>query len=76
MCESGASRIQNAPVICNHCPGEGWGIAGLKCEAIFEFPRRSAGEMTGFDITILTPGRFSIAKGGTNEFTDIREKSW
>ena len=32
-------------------------------QLLFECPR-SAGEMKGFDIRILTPGRFFLAKGG------------
>ena len=43
---------------------EGWGIAGLKCRQLLFGCPLSAGEMTGFDIRILIPGRFSIAKGG------------
>ena len=53
-----------APVICNHyltTYGEGYGIARLKCRVIT------------FDIRILTPGRFSVTKGGAKSkvFTSI-----
>ena len=44
--------------------GKGGGQPGQSAgQLLFKSPR-TAGEMTGFDIRILTPGRFSIAKSG------------
>ena len=67
------SSAHNAPVICNHCSpspppthsyGEPWGTAGLKCWGnYFSSVPALQGKWQGFDKRILTPGRFSIAKG-------------
>ena len=46
--------------------GEEFGIAVLKCWAItFRVSPQCRGNEGGFDIKILPPGRFPIAKGGT-----------
>ena len=55
------SFVTTAP----HTYGEGWGIAMLKCRAItfhFSSVHSVQGKRLGFDIRILKPGRFSIAK--------------
>ena len=60
-------RYCNTPVICNHCtpPTGRVGIARLKSRAItFRVSSQCRGNDGGFDIGILTPVRFSIAKGG------------
>ena len=61
------SDLLNAPVICNHGPptyGEGCGLAGPKCGAIYFFNVSAVQKKRqGFDIKILTLGRFSVGKG-------------
>ena len=58
-----------APVICNHCPpptgrvGDSWAeVQGNYFSSVLSVQ----GKRQGFDIKILNPGRFSIAKGGAN----------
>ena len=59
----------NAPVICDHClpppTGKGEVTARLNCRAITSSVPAVQGKLRGFDIRILTPGRFFIAKGRT-----------
>ena len=59
------SNIHYAPVTCNHWPptyGGRMGDSWAKVQGNY-FSCVLAGEITGFDTWILTPGRFSIAKG-------------